>query len=289
MSKMYKVTVKGTGQLNGPVNINKTVEMEEQMAIKFNGADRYRVIEEFVKLHYPGVKIPSIRGFGASVVPIKQEKTSKISEQTSENIGKNKDKSFSSFLIGVADDLIASNTNTDNEHDDLEAEKRRLELEYLREEKEYELEKKQKIDKENLKKEKKEKQLKEAEEYLNNGGNRIFYYLKRFWISLDKPWKKILLFFVLFILLIFANDFFNKNSDKRSFDELNNRFNELVIQTENEISKKNNKEVTLLIDELKKMINESHIDNEFLIDYQKSIKADWEFKLKRLESKINNK
>lgn len=25
---MYKVTTKGTGQLNGPVNINKTVEME---------------------------------------------------------------------------------------------------------------------------------------------------------------------------------------------------------------------------------------------------------------------
>ena len=90
-------------------------------------------------------------------------------------------------------------------------------------------------------------------------------------------------------MLIFANDFFNKNSDKRSFDELNNRFNELVIQTENEISKKNNKEATLLIDELKRMINESHIDNEFLIDYQKSIKADWEFKLKRLESKINKK
>ena len=159
MSKMYKVTVKGTGQLNGPVNINKTVEMEEQMAIKFNGADRYRVIEEFVKLHYPGVKIPSIRGFGASVVPIKQEKTRKTSDQTSENIGKNKDKSFSSFLIGVADDLIVSNTNSDNEHDDLETEKKRLELEYLREEKEYELKKKQKIDKENFKKEKKEKQF----------------------------------------------------------------------------------------------------------------------------------
>lgn len=71
---MYKVTVKGTAQLNGPVIVNKTVEMEEFMAAKFTGANRYEVIEEFVKVHYPGVKIPSIRSFGASIAPIKDEK-----------------------------------------------------------------------------------------------------------------------------------------------------------------------------------------------------------------------
>lgn len=74
MAKMYKVTVKGTAQLNGPVIVNKTVEMEEFMAAKFNGANRYEVIEDFVKVHYPGVKIPSIRSFGASITPIKDEK-----------------------------------------------------------------------------------------------------------------------------------------------------------------------------------------------------------------------
>ncbi len=77
MAKMYKVRVKGTAQLNGPVKVDKTVEMEEQMAIRFNGADRYSVIESFVQTHYPGVQIPSIRGFGAEVTPIKEAKTPK--------------------------------------------------------------------------------------------------------------------------------------------------------------------------------------------------------------------
>jgi hypothetical protein len=71
MAKMYNVTVKGTAQLNGPVRVNKTVEMDEAMAMKFNGANRYEVIEAFVKTHYPGVTIPSIRGFGAEIKAIK--------------------------------------------------------------------------------------------------------------------------------------------------------------------------------------------------------------------------
>jgi hypothetical protein len=39
--------------------------------MKFNGANRYEVIEAFVKTHYPGVTIPSIRGFGAEIKAIK--------------------------------------------------------------------------------------------------------------------------------------------------------------------------------------------------------------------------
>lgn len=65
---MYEVTVKGSGQLNGPVIVNKTVILEEQIAVKFNGANRYEVIETFVKQHYPGIRIDNIRNFGASVV-----------------------------------------------------------------------------------------------------------------------------------------------------------------------------------------------------------------------------
>ena len=68
---MYEVTVKGSGQLSGPVIVNKTVIMEEQMAAKFNGANRYEVIEAFVKQHYPGIRIDNIRNFGANVVLIK--------------------------------------------------------------------------------------------------------------------------------------------------------------------------------------------------------------------------
>jgi hypothetical protein len=52
-----KVTVKGTGQLNGTVPINKTVEMDERAARAFSGAKRDRAIEAFVETHFPGVSI----------------------------------------------------------------------------------------------------------------------------------------------------------------------------------------------------------------------------------------
>lgn len=77
MAKMYKVRVKGSLQLNGVINVNKTVEMEEQMAKRFQGANRYEVIEGFLNVHYPGATIPSIRGFAAEVTPIKETKQPK--------------------------------------------------------------------------------------------------------------------------------------------------------------------------------------------------------------------
>lgn len=83
MAKMYKVRVKGTAQLNGPLKIDKTVEMEEQMAHKFNGGERYKVMESFVLTHYPGAKIQSIRGFGAEITPIKESKSGKKSNRRS--------------------------------------------------------------------------------------------------------------------------------------------------------------------------------------------------------------
>uniref|UniRef100_UPI00404A4BA0 hypothetical protein n=1 Tax=Flavobacterium sp. TaxID=239 RepID=UPI00404A4BA0 len=69
MEKQCKVTVKGTGQLNGPKIINKTVIMDSSMAKEFTGSKRYDVIEDFVRTHYPGVKI-NPKSFGANVVPI---------------------------------------------------------------------------------------------------------------------------------------------------------------------------------------------------------------------------
>lgn len=66
----YKVTVKGTVQLNGPVTVNRTVAMDERQALMFTGSKRYDVIEEFLKVHYPGCKIPNIRNFGVEVKPL---------------------------------------------------------------------------------------------------------------------------------------------------------------------------------------------------------------------------
>lgn len=54
---IIKVRVQGTGQLNGVVLIDKTVEMDEKYYIKLRGHKREEAIIAFVGIHYPGVKI----------------------------------------------------------------------------------------------------------------------------------------------------------------------------------------------------------------------------------------
>ena len=67
MEKQAKVTVKGTGQLNGSKTINKTVTMDASMAKQFTGGSRYDVIEDFVRTHYPGMKF-NPKNFSANVI-----------------------------------------------------------------------------------------------------------------------------------------------------------------------------------------------------------------------------
>lgn len=54
---MQKVTFRGSGQLNGPVNIYKVLELEDQVARNLTGQNRHRVINEIMQNHYPGVNI----------------------------------------------------------------------------------------------------------------------------------------------------------------------------------------------------------------------------------------
>ncbi|MGE4346893.1 MAG: hypothetical protein AB7D46_05705 [Flavobacteriaceae bacterium] len=54
---MKKVTFRGTGQLNGPVIINKTLELEDRIAIDLMGKNKDKVILSLLNVHFPGVKI----------------------------------------------------------------------------------------------------------------------------------------------------------------------------------------------------------------------------------------
>jgi len=85
MGKTSIVTLKGTGQLNGPVKIKKVIEMENQMAQKFLGGNRLIVIQEFLKVHYSGVTIDP-KNIGVNVTPVKekQKKQTKKSKPDSE-------------------------------------------------------------------------------------------------------------------------------------------------------------------------------------------------------------
>jgi len=64
---MAKVTLKGTGQLNGPVIINKTIEMDDVQARAYTGSKRNEIILATLQIHYPGVKIEP-KNIGVNVV-----------------------------------------------------------------------------------------------------------------------------------------------------------------------------------------------------------------------------
>ncbi|HAD79808.1 hypothetical protein [Empedobacter falsenii] len=54
---MPEVTFRGTGQLNGPVPINKTIEVDIQTAKNLGGSKKDEVKLAILAIHYPGVKI----------------------------------------------------------------------------------------------------------------------------------------------------------------------------------------------------------------------------------------
>ena len=69
----YKITFRGTGQLNGPIPINKTVEYNEYAGKLFLGSQRDEVIIEALSAFYPGVEINPSK-IGLEVIPIKSKK-----------------------------------------------------------------------------------------------------------------------------------------------------------------------------------------------------------------------
>lgn len=109
----WTVTINGTGQLNGSVPINKTVEMDERAAKAFLGSKRADAIETFVRTHYPGVKInPKL--FSANVNPAKTKSASKKSSGKS-----GAGKALIGGAIGVAiwNELKSDNKKSDNSDD----------------------------------------------------------------------------------------------------------------------------------------------------------------------------
>ena len=80
MAKTFNVTIKGIGYLNGNVNINKTVELDAEVARKFGGSNRDDAISELCKIHYPGVRVDKGKVV-ANIVPIKENSPTTVSEK----------------------------------------------------------------------------------------------------------------------------------------------------------------------------------------------------------------
>lgn len=123
MGKIYRVTVKGTGQLNGPVRIYKVIDFDDHLAAnRMTGSKRYEVLEEWVKVNYPGVKVdPKSLGTNLQVITPNEKKTKKESTKNSKRSNSSdfleKGSSIKSMLTGMAIGAI-SNAFNDNDEDD---------------------------------------------------------------------------------------------------------------------------------------------------------------------------
>lgn len=92
---MIEATFRGTGQLNGPVPINKTIEVDEQTAQNLGGSKRNDVKLALLSVHYPGVKI-NPKNISVNINRINKKEDHNDFGKFAK---KNKPKSFSFFNI----------------------------------------------------------------------------------------------------------------------------------------------------------------------------------------------
>ena len=81
---MKQVTFRGTGQLNGPIIINKTIELDDRTASTLTGLKRDEVKLAILAIHYPGVKIKPNQ-IGCEIIDIRRPKTTKNQKNEYEN------------------------------------------------------------------------------------------------------------------------------------------------------------------------------------------------------------
>ena len=107
-----------------------------------------------------------------------------------------------------------------------------------------------------------------------------------FWISLDKPWKKIALSFVLLLIIWLASDFATQSSDRKKLLETNSAVLELYTKAKTEIQNKNIEKAQLILEDLNSTINSTSISNEFLSEELSNFKKDWNSKKKEIKEEI---
>ncbi|HRH58822.1 MAG TPA: hypothetical protein PLS10_14315 [Chitinophagales bacterium] len=90
---IYKIRIQGIGQLNGSVNIDKTIEVDQSMVGKFSSNKRDEVILSIINTYYPAVKVEP-RRIGVTITQL--DSKGSITE-SNKNIN-NKESESSSLL-----------------------------------------------------------------------------------------------------------------------------------------------------------------------------------------------
>jgi 23S rRNA maturation-related 3'-5' exoribonuclease YhaM len=69
---MKTIKLRGTGQLNGTVVIDKELELDDKIAQSLFGPKKNEVIRNIIAIHYPGVKI-NPKQIGIQSIELKKE------------------------------------------------------------------------------------------------------------------------------------------------------------------------------------------------------------------------
>ncbi|RDI53760.1 hypothetical protein [Flavobacterium glaciei] len=94
---MKQVTFRGTGQLNGPIIINKTIELDDRTASTLTGLKRDEVKLAILAIHFPGVRIKPNQ-IVCDIEAIRLPKTTKVQKNEYEK-KTNYSKQKSSFSL----------------------------------------------------------------------------------------------------------------------------------------------------------------------------------------------
>jgi len=199
----------------------------------------------------------------------------------SENDSSNKENTIFNKKNNGYNEKNNRHTEKDNDSDedkikyDFHTEKEKIDLKFYNKQKELEFEN-----------QKKQQKIENAKKELEKGGNKAIYYAKMFWISLDKPWKKIALSFVLLLIIWLVSDFATQSSDRKKLLETNSAVLELYTKAKTEIQNKNIEKAQLILEDLNSTINSTSISNEFLSEELSNFKKDWNSKKKEIKEEI---
>lgn len=101
---MKQVTFRGTGQLNGVVIIDKTIELDDKIAQSLRGSKRDEVKSAILAVHYPGVKIKPNQ-IGCEIKEIRESKITRnqnVNSEKTTNYKKQKSSfSFSNIILWI--------------------------------------------------------------------------------------------------------------------------------------------------------------------------------------------
>lgn len=182
MGRLVNFHVSGSGQLNGRLRIDKTVEMDDDWANRLRGDKKALV--KFVETQYPGASIVE-NSLSVRILPITREEVAYEKPERE----KNKKKEIGDYVLKTE----KLKSKTESKRIINEAERERLEHQIEVERLKGELEK--------IRLQKRKIKIGELNDFYNGVPKNFIYYLKLSWLYLDTGWKKALVIFILWTII----------------------------------------------------------------------------------------